>query len=352
MRPVRFGFWGAGAVAADVASDLAWVTGAELHAVAARDESRARAFAASFGARRGAAGLRSLLDDPQIDVVYVATPNHRHADDAIACLEAGKAVLCEKPFALDRAGAERVVETARRCRRFCMEAMWTRFVPAVQQARRLVACGALGTLRYLHGDFAYPASREAMPALFDVARGGGALLDRGVYLVSLAQWLLGTPSRVHASAWRDVNGVDLQISAQLEYDAGASASLMASLCGAGRNEVTLVGESGTLRLCEPFYRAHRIIVHRARIGPRRALERQGAARRAFGYARRRFDMLDRQHDGQQVWAFAGHGYHFELAEVVACVRAGVFESSIMPLAASLETLSILDRIGAAALLRT
>jgi predicted dehydrogenase len=349
-RTIGFGFWGAGAVADLVVQDLRLVPGARLQTVAARREEAARGFGARHGAARCGTGLASLLGDDRVDVVYIATPNAQHAADCIACLEAGKAVLCEKPFATCAADAERIAAAARRHGRFCMEAMWSRFVPALAAARAAIAGGTLGPLRLLQGSFAYANAFDAASRLFDPAQGGGALLDRGVYLVSLAQQWLGEPDVVHAGAVIGASGVDEHCSVQLTWRQGVIADFVAGLRVRGSNELVVAGEQATLRLPAPFYRAHRLELRHTDAAPTASAARSEgwrAALRSWPWLAQLRRQLDRAESPGRVsvqrFAFPGHGYQFQLAEVVRCVHEGRLESPTMPLADSVAVLRTLDR---------
>jgi len=361
MKTIRWGIWGAGAIAHQVASDFPLVGsldgGAVIHAVASRRGERAKAFAARYGAGRSYEGLGALLADAEVDAVYIATPNQCHAADAIACLEAGKGVLCEKPFALNAKQAQEVAETARRLGVFCMEGMWTRFIPALQEAKRSIDAGAIGKVRLVQGNFAHPAPVGPGSRFFDIEAGGGALLDLGVYLVSLTQWLLGVPETVRGTATMGATGVDEQSAYQLGYASGALADLAASLHVLGSNEVTIYGETGSLRLCEPFYRAHRMEMKAYARPVASAAEEPGAAptglRKVLGgpgmkALRRRLSGLEGLVRGGQVKAFpfAGNGYQFELLEASRCVREGLLESKVMPLEDSLAVMRTMDALRA------
>ena len=359
-KSIRWGIWGTGTIARAVASDFCLASGAVLHAVASRTEERAGRFAAQHGAARWYGGLAPLLDDAEVDVVYVATPNHCHVDDCIACMEAGKAVLVEKPFALNLTQAERMVDAARRCRVFCMEAMWTRFIPAVMEAKRRIDAGAIGAVRLIQGNFAFPAPPGSNSRLFDIEMGGGVLLDLGVYLISLVQHLLGVPQSVHGATRLGTTGVDEQSAFQLLYPNGALASLAASLQVRGTNDVVILGERGALHLCEPFYCAHRFILRSC--APPQAVQRQDpssptgvrkimeAIRRApaMKSLRRRLTapLTILQRGRVQNLPFAGNGYQFELMEVNRCLREQRTESAIMPLHESLEVMRTMDTLRA------
>ena len=266
-RVIRWGIWGTGSIAHQVASDFPLVKGAVIQAVASRTPERAQRFASRHGIAQCYSTLESLLSDSDVDVVYVATPNYRHVDDCLTCIQMGKAVLCEKPFALNLGQARQIADAARKRRVFCMEAMWTRFIPAVMEAKRWIEDGAIGAIRMMQGNFAYPVPVAPESRLFDPLVGGGALLDRGVYLISLAQQLLGVPQLVRGTACLGSTGVDDQSGYQLVYANGALADFTASLRVRGTNEMTIFGERGQLRLCDPFYRPHRLVLQSSALPP-------------------------------------------------------------------------------------
>lgn len=342
---VRFGFWGLGAVAGAMADDLRLVPGAALHAVASRNGAAVAAFGERHGVRRRHVGLDALLADAEVDVVYIATPALRHAEDCLAAIAAGKHVLCEKPFTMNAEEAAAVASAAEHRGLFCMEAMWTRFVPAVQEAKRAVVEGRIGRVRLMTGDFAYPSKAEDSSRLLDSEAGGGALLDRGIYLVSLAQHLLGEAGAVRAMA----TGAD-QIVWTLRFTDGALASFAASMATRGRNACAIHGETGTVVLEDPFYRPHRVTTESflpatLPIGGARPRRVAVPALQAW---RRRMDGILGRVAGRRTGAsiFPGHGYQFQLREVVRCVSAGLLQSEVMPLADSVAVLRIADALRA------
>jgi len=356
-RVIRWGIWGTGGIAHLVASDFRLVKGAVLQAVGSRSIGRARQFASQHGVQKSYEGLEALLNDAEIEVVYVATPNYRHLDDSLSCIQAGKAVLCEKAFALNLNQARQIVEAARQRGGFCMEAMWTRFIPAVIEAKRLIDAGSIGSVRLIQGNFAYsvPAGPDSR---FFAKPGGGALLDRGVYLISLAQHLLGVPQSIRGTSSTGETGVDEQSAYQLGFAGGALADLSASLRVRGTNEVVILGERGMLRLCEPFYCTHRL-VYRSDAFPRAMTQdgsssSQGMSRfiravkeaSATKYTRRRLSpLVDALRRGKVLgFPFPGNGYQFELREVSHCLREHRTESTIMPLDDSIEVMRTMDAI--------
>ena len=353
-RVIRWGLWGTGRLAHHVADDFARVPDATLASVGSRSEERARAFALDHRIGRSVAGLDALLRDGELDAIYVASPNAMHVADGLAVIAAGKALVCEKPFALDADGARQIAATARARGVFCMEAMWTRFIPAVVEAKARIDRGELGTVRMLQGNFAYAVAPKSAPSLFDAAAGGGALLDRGVYLISLAQHLLGVPEQVDGLAHVDASGVDVQGAYQLRFAGGAVASFSASLAVQGSNDFRIFGERGRLDLRDPFYRAHRLSFQpsqRPRDEPAstgassgwKASLRGSATAQA---ARAALDPLLQRLAGRKTtsMSFAGHGYEFELAEASRCIAAGLTESPVMPLADSIAVMETLDAL--------
>lgn len=356
LNQVGWGIWGAGAIAHEVASDFPLVSGARLRAVASRTLAHAQQFALRHGVRHSAAGLDSLLSDTSIDVIYIATPHTFHADDALACIQAGKAVLCEKPFTVNAAQAERVVNAARERGVFCMEAMWTRFVPAVVAARDHIRSGRLGPVRLVQGNFAYPAAFEPNGRLFDRALAGGTLLDRGVYLVSMCEYLLGTPLSVHGTAMIGSSGVDESSTYHLTHQDGSLANLSSSIRVRGSNDFQVFGERSSLRLAEPFYRAHRLelsAVSAPSPAPADATSKGMAAQikdalrgsaSLKGLRRKAFWPGQLKPKSGISLPFPGNGYQFEIAEVTRCLQQGLLESPLMLLNESINVMRTMDTL--------
>lgn len=236
---VRWGILGTGWVAQRFVADLRRVPGAEAAAIASRSLERARRVAERFGIARAHGSYEALATDPTVDVVYVASEHPQHAAHACLLLENGKHVLCEKPFTVTAAEARSVADTARARRLFCMEAMWTRFLPAARAAKRLIDNGRIGVPTLLTADFGLPTRAPDTSRFFDPTRGGGALLDRGVYPISLAVWFLGKPVEVRAVAHRRASGVDETISAVLAFSDQRAALVSASLSIYSGNQVTI-----------------------------------------------------------------------------------------------------------------
>ncbi|GGQ42561.1 Gfo/Idh/MocA family protein [Couchioplanes azureus] len=315
MTTTRWGILGTGGIAATFAADLAQVPGASLAAVGSRTPEAAAAFAARHGFARSHGSWAGLASDPQVDVVYVATPHAHHREAAATCLAGGKAVLCEKPMTLDRATSAELVQEARGRGLFLMEAMWMRCNPAVRKVAALVADGAIGDVVTIHADLGLRGPFAATHRLRDPALGGGALLDLGVYPVHLAHLLLGTPSTVQSWARRTPEGVDETTGILLGYDRAAVAALTCSIAGASRNAATITGTHGRIDLPEGFYAPRSFVLHREDT-------------ETFGFP------------------FEGNGYQYEAAEVQRCLAEGLLESPLVPHTATLEVMTLLDTVRA------
>jgi predicted dehydrogenase len=266
---VRWGVAGPGPVADKVLRDLAHVPDAELTAVGSRSAERAEAFATAHAAAAGRGRVptahgsyRALVDDPGVDVVYIATPHPHHRALALAALAAGKAVLVEKSFTVSSAATREVVAAAGAAGRFAMEAMWTRFCPAVVRLRELVADGAIGEVRTVTADLGVRQPVDPATRTFHPERGDGLLFHLGVYPVSFAQMLLDAPEAVVAHGVRHGSGVDLEESVLLRYPGGRSALLFASLRSPAPGEARVLGTTGWIQVPPRFHYPCRIVLHR------------------------------------------------------------------------------------------
>jgi predicted dehydrogenase len=315
MQPVRWGIIGTGHIAKKFAEDLTAMPDARLVAVGSRSQAAADGFGARWNVPRRHGSYAALAADKEVEAVYVAVPHPFHAENSLLCLEAGKAVLCEKPFALNAAQAAAVIRCARANKLLLMEGMWTRAFPLMARLRQLLAEGAVGRVRLVAAEFTFRAKFSPDGRLFNRELGGGALLDVGVYTVSLASMILGSPARICSGAEMGATGVDYQAAMILHYQNGAAAALFAGLRADCPGEAEILGESGAVRIHNAWWKPSRMTVTRARAGSEH------------------FDM-----------PYKGHGYQFEAAEFMNCLRQGRLESAIMPLD---ETLSIMKTLDAA-----
>jgi predicted dehydrogenase len=362
-RTIRWGILGTGYISRAFAEGLRPLPGAKLVAIASRTLSSAQQFAREFDVARAYGSYEALVQDADVDVVYIGTPNSRHRDDCLLCLGAGKPVLCEKPFALNARQASEVIEFARKQHLFCMEAMWMRFLPLVQRVRQMVQGGAIGEVCTLTADFGYPAAFDPSSRLFNRELGGGALLDRGVYLLSLAYFLLGEPERVVGEAAIATTGVDDQSSYLLKYPGGQLAMLSANLRTHAGNEAVITGTRGQIRIHAPFYKPHQLSVQtfaavgngssKAAGGDRppslkqkvvSAVGRSSVLQRLYLQFGDPFLKQLRQPRKTILEPYEGNGYGYEAAEVMRCLRSGDIESQIMPLNETLAIQKTMDEL--------
>lgn len=312
---IRWGIMGTGWIAGQFAEGLADLPDAELIAVGSRTAEAAGRFADRFGVPRRHANYEALAEDPGVDVVYVATPNTFHKRDSLLCLEAGKPVLCEKPFTINAGEAATVIKAARNGNLFLMEAMWTRFLPAIERLRVLLAEGVIGDLHMLVADLGMRFDFDPQSRLYDPHLGGGALLDLGIYPVSMASMLFGAPSRITSTAQIGVTGVDEQAAIIFEYGPRQLATLHTSLLTETPQEAILQGSRARIRVEGPIYRPSRLVLSVA------------------GLEDRVFEV-----------PYRGNGYTHEAAEVMRCLRAGELESRVMSLNETLSIMRTMDEI--------
>jgi predicted dehydrogenase len=313
-EPLRWGIISTGGIARTFANDLQYTESGVAVAVGSRTMEAANTFADRFNIARRYGSYEELVSDPEVDAVYVGTPHPMHFENAKLALEYGKPVLVEKAFTMTAKEAIELIEVARAKNLFLMEAMWTRFLPHVAAVNELIAAGEIGDIVAVEADhgqhFDYdPASRWFSPEL-----GGGALLDLGVYPVSFASMLLGTPSRMVTMIDLAPTGVDRQVSMIFGYDNGAQAYLNTTTGAKTPTTATISGTKARIEIDGDFYAPSAFSV----------ITRAGEARR--------FEFETQ-----------GRGLHFEAAEVARCIRSGVLESPLMTLD---ETVSIMKTMEA------
>jgi predicted dehydrogenase len=259
---MKWGVIATGGIAQAVTADMLKVEGVTVLAVSSRDQGRAQAFAERFGIERAYGDYRDLLADPDVEVVYVATPHAQHREVTLAALDAGKHVLCEKAFALTVADAEEMIDRARSKQNlFLMEAMWTRFNPLIRRIHDAVRGGEIGEVRMIRADFGFRHTFDADHRLWAREAGGGAVLDLGVYPVAFTHHLLGVPATIHAHGGHAPNGVDTDAGILLGYDNGAHALLGCSLAANTGSRAEIVGTEGRIDVVDAMYNPTTVIIN-------------------------------------------------------------------------------------------
>jgi predicted dehydrogenase len=324
-RPVRWGILSTGKIATSFAKNLAVLPDCETVAVAARKQESADEFAATHGIGRAYGDYRALVEDPEVDVVYVGTPHALHREHVELAFEAGKRVLCEKALTLTAAEAEHLVALAREKNLFLMEGMWMRCNPTIRRVQQLLATGALGEVRQVRADLGFVVDKPPTDRLLDPALGGGALLDMGVYPLTFATLFLGEPSKLAAAAVLSEAGVDLSFALSLAYESGATASLTSTMTAWSPRNASIATDKGRLDFPESFHK------------PPKVVWRSFDADPDFAGA----DIVEEISEG-----VIGTGLANEALEVVRCLRNGETESPLVPLDATVAMMRLLDRIRA------
>jgi predicted dehydrogenase len=319
---IRWGILATGGIAATFTEALQSLPDAEVVAVGSRSTTAAKAFAERYGIPRAYGSWAELAADDDLDVVYVATPHSAHRAATGLCLEAGRAVLCEKAFTMNEREARELVELARGRGLFLMEAMWTYCNPLVRHMAAMIADGAIGHVRNVSAHFGFAGDFAPTHRLRDPGQGGGALLDLGVYPVSFAHLLLGEPDAVQAWAHLTPEGVDDSTGMVLGWDGGAVATLSCSFTAETGAPATVSGSAGRIEIADGFFHAESFTLHRPGAEPRTV---------------RLADVHD-DHD-------RGTMRH-EAAEVMRALRAGETESPLVPLDGSLAVMRTLDAVRA------
>jgi predicted dehydrogenase len=251
---LRWGILGPGGIARAFASDLR-TAGLDLVAVGSRSAESAGAFAAEFDVARAHGSYEALVEDPEVDIVYIATPHPFHAEQAILALEHGKHVLVEKPFTLTGAEAAAVRDVAVERGLLAMEAMWTRYLPHMARVREVVQSGALGDIRALMADHTQLLPSDPAHRLNALELGGGALLDLGIYPVSFAWDILGEPLAITASARLGETGADTEIATVMSHVSGALSTSLSASRAAGPNTAHIIGTEARIDIDRVWYNA-------------------------------------------------------------------------------------------------
>jgi len=310
----RWGIIGAGSISAKFAEGLKSSPKAECYAVASRDLSKAEAFASKNGIMKAYGSYEAMLDDPDVDIVYIATPNNLHYENTLAALSAGKNVLCEKPFALNSKELSEMIDLARRKKLFLMEALWSRFLPSIIKTKELIESGQLGKAHIVQADFGFFSQYNPEGRLYNPSLGGGSLLDIGIYPVFLSLFLFGYPDEISVLSVKSPTGTDNTNGILFSYNDGKVASLMSSFAVNLDTEARIYCDKG------------KITIHRMFHCPTSVTVSEGSNTQKLP--------ID----------FSGNGYNYEADEVMRCLDLGLTESPIWSLTSSIELMKLLDEI--------
>jgi len=307
---------GCGKMARKFVNDLKILPNARLYAAASRSLENARDFASELGFEKAYGGYEEMVNDPAVDVVYIASPHSLHFEHALLCLNHRKAVLCEKALALNSREVKIMVETARKNKVFLMEAFWTMFQPSFNKAMEIIRSKELGALKMVRADFAFNAEYNPEKRLYNVALGGGSLLDIGIYPVFMSLMALGKPSEIKTMASICPTGAEESIIMAFRYPGGELASLVSSFASHSSVQTEFSFEYGFLRLNRRFH-THTTLTYW------------------------------RHPEEEKILSFEkgiGFGYDLEAAHVMECLDAGKIESNLMPWSLSLDLMEIMDNV--------
>jgi dihydrodiol dehydrogenase / D-xylose 1-dehydrogenase (NADP) len=311
---IRWGILGTGGIAGAFAEALHLLPDAELSAVGSRTAERAATFGDRFHIPNRHAAYERLAEDPEVDVVYIATPHAFHARDATLCLKAGKHVLCEKAFTINAREARTLVDTARHHKRFLMEAMYTRHLPAITQVRAWIKEGGIGDARMAQATRCATGEYDPAARHMNLALGGGSLLDVGIYPLSfLCMAFRATPEAAHGHALLGESGADEHGSAVLRFPNGGIGTMHFGLHTNAIDDARIYGTDGYITIEPPFWGASRATLVR-------------------------YNAADKHID----CPIEGNGLQFEAAETMRCIRQGLSESPVMPLNESIALMQVMD----------
>ena len=309
MKKLRVGVIGLGSIFHRVMKGFDRAENCELYAVAARDADRARAEAEKYGAKKSFGNYEELAECPEVDLVYIATPHNFHKEQTLMCLEKGKHVLCEKAFAMNVTEAREMAAMARNKGLFLMEAMWTRFLPAIMRLKAMYDGGELGQIRHIAADFAYASKYEPESRIYAPEMGGGALMDVGIYPLSVCEYIMGAHDSMQVNCVKTPSGVDARTVMQLGFAGGATAQLMSGVDVNGTSQMTIYADKATM-IVPDFWHATQLIVN--------------------GNVMR--------------FPEENEGHHYQFDHAAELIAAGRTESDIMPLD---ETIRLMDVMTAA-----
>lgn len=319
---IRWGILGSGHIARKFAADLLLVKEARLVAIGSRSLIKARAFAEAFLVRHVHGSYESLAANSEVDVIYIATPHSLHYENTVLCLQQGKAVLCEKPFALNSRQARAMIDLAREKNLFLMEALWSKFLPQYNKVQELLREGKLGTVKSVLVNFGFKAMGQIPARLYDPLLGGGTIMDIGIYNAFLAMSILGKPDRIEASMTPAPTGVDEQCAVLFQYNNGAMAQLFSTFTTDLATEADIGGTQGRIRLTTRFFdTAARVEFYPGKLDTREIIP---------------------------VPKEEGFGYQYEARHVNECLQKGLTESPVMSFADTLVLMETLDAIRQAA----
>lgn len=315
-KAINFGIIGAGRIARKFAEGISYVKEANLIGIASRNMDKANGFGDTYGVEYRYDNYEDLVRNKDVDVVYIATPNGLHKEHALLCFNHNKPVICEKPFAANKADVEVMINKAKEKNLFLMEAMWTRFFPLVKRVKEMIHDGVIGKVKMIKGDFGYKSDTAYEDIRFNKDLAGGAIMDVGIYPISFASMIFECrPNEIKVISDIGPTGVDEQTSVILGYEEGRMALIGCAIMTETPKNVFIIGEKGYIQIPNVWFDAQKAIV----------------------------EVIGREKEMINI-PKEGNGYNYEVEEVVKCLKEGKLESDFITLNESLEIQETLDII--------
>lgn len=348
MQKINFGIIGTGLMAATMMEAFKLLPNVKVVAVASESAERANGFAAKFNIAKAYANVDELLSDKTVQAVYIVNLTESHAATTIKALQAGKAVLCEKPIATSEADCKRIAEVAAKSGKLCMEAMWTHFLPAYQQLFELNKAKVLGQPTQLYADFGYPTNSEAYPRLFKPSEGSGVLLDRGVYPIALAIKLFGNVHKITAQVTRNQDGVDTEAYLILTHENGEKSQLSTSIQSLQQNRAVLSFTAGAVSLEPPVIGAEALTIQHAQphlASNQASLGLKAKIKQTLKQSAFLRKLKSKKSQGRrQFYTYGKNQYVPVLTHFCLLFQQGKLESDVIPLRLSNEVLRVIDAV--------
>lgn len=314
MKTIRWGILGLGNIAHSFTKDLVTVPGNQLYAVASRTQQKAEDFKTKYKAEKAYGSYQELAEDPEIDAIYIATPHVRHCEDSILCMTNGKAVLCEKPLAMNAEEVEKMIASAKENNVLLMEALWTRMMPHFKFVLDELHSGKYGKIEKITSDFCFEAEFKPEGRLWDKKLGGGALLDVGIYPIFCVLAILGKPDTISAKAKMGKTDVDIEDDITFTYSNGAKAFIKAGIATKTPTTATIICENGLIYLHPRFHNTDKVTTI--------------------------LEGVKTEHD----FDYKAKGYNFEIMHIADSLREGKKESDLMSHDFSRLIIDTLDEI--------
>lgn len=315
MKTYRWGILGAGRIADKFCEALNFVNGSQVYAISSRDDANAQAFAGKHNATKFYTNYVDLATDPEIDIIYIATPHAFHYEHTMLCLQHGKHVLCEKPMSLNSKLSSEMMDFAAHQNLFLMEGLWTRFMPFTEKIISLIEDAAIGYIKHVQADFGFAAPFDATGRMFNKILGGGSVLDVGIYPIFLATLILGKPSTIKAFVTKTTTDVDETADMLLQYPNGATAHLLSTIGFNTPITASILGTKGRIDIHNPWFKGTDISV-----------------------------ILNEGTKDNFSYPHLCNGFEYEIEHVMHCLENGLLQSPKIPHSFTLQVSNIMDEV--------